>query len=103
MVTVRGVNLYPSSVDEVILRNIPHAQYQVHVRSSSALSEVRIILESALDTEGAKEIRELLESELRNAFFLRFEIETVPAGSLPRSEHKSRRWIRDNSVAREIR
>ena len=95
MVTVRGVNLYPSSVDEVIQRTVPSAQYQVHVRSSSALSEARIRLESSQDNEGSQKIQERLEAELRNAFYLRFEIETVAPGSLPRSEHKSRRWIRE--------
>ena len=35
-----------------------------------------------------------LQEKLHNALNLRFEVETVPADSLPRFEAKSKRWIR---------
>ncbi|MBI3870315.1 MAG: AMP-binding protein [Verrucomicrobia bacterium] len=97
MVTVRGVNLYPSSVDEVIQRVAPQCEYQVHVHSSSALAEARVRLESSETATERSALAGRLEAELRNAFCLRFEIEWVEAGTLPRAEHKSRRWIRDDA------
>jgi phenylacetate-CoA ligase len=91
MVIVRGVNIYPSAVDEIIRATGQVAEYRVHVHTSRALAELRIEVEPTGSAEG---LREELERSLNRAFSLRIPVECVNPGSLPRFELKAKRWIR---------
>jgi phenylacetate-CoA ligase len=86
MVVVRGVNIYPTAIEEV-LRSEGVTEYRVEVRTERALTELSIQVESPIATHH-------LEAALTNAFSLRIPVSTVPDGSLPRYEAKSKRWIR---------
>ncbi|HTB14522.1 MAG TPA: AMP-binding protein [Bryobacteraceae bacterium] len=86
MVVVRGVNIYPTAIEEV-LRSEGVTEYRVEVRTERALTELSIQVESPIPTHH-------LEAALTNAFSLRIPVSTVPDGSLPRYEAKSKRWIR---------
>jgi phenylacetate-CoA ligase len=87
MVVVRGVNIYPTAVEEV-LRAEGVTEYRVEVRTERALTELRIQVEAE---HGAAS---RLEAALTNAFSLRIPVSSVDAGSLPRFEAKSKRWVR---------
>ena len=87
MVVVRGVNIYPSAVEEV-LRSEGVTEYRVEVRTDRALTQLHIQVEAELSAAGR------LESALANAFSLRISVSSVPAGTLPRFEAKAKRWIR---------
>ncbi|MGC3959675.1 MAG: AMP-binding protein [Verrucomicrobiota bacterium] len=93
MVIVRGVNVYPSAVEEILRRQPDLAEYQVHVTKNGALAELRLEIEPAdrcTDVGGFKaSVRQALET----AFNLRIPVETVPPGSLPRFEMKAKRWL----------
>ena len=88
MVVVRGVNLYPASVDAVVRRFAEVAEYQVMVDEAAAMSEVSI------QVEASPEVAEALEKSLTEAFSLRIPVQAVELGALPRFEMKARRWIR---------
>ena len=88
MVVVRGVNIYPSAVEEV-LRSEGVTEYRVEVQAERALMQLHIQVEAE---SGATVSR--LESALTNAFSLRIPVSSVPAGTLPRFEAKAKRWIR---------
>ncbi len=89
MVIVRGVNLYPSSMDAAI-RTVPGiAEYQVEIDRRATLPEVRVRCEA---TEGAADPAPALTRHLAATFQMRIAVERVPAGTLPRSEFKARRW-----------
>ena len=89
MVVIRGVNLYPAAVEEVIRRRPDIFEYRVEIHESGVLKEMAIQIESSL---GEAEARQL-ERELHAAFSLRIPVSPVPPGTLPRFEMKSRRWI----------
>ena len=89
MVVIRGVNLFPAAVEEVIRRRAEISEYRVEVRESGALREMKIRIESSLGDGDARQ----LEQELHAAFSLRIPVSTVRPGTLPRFEMKSRRWI----------
>jgi len=91
MVVVRGVNIYPSAVDEIIRATGRVTEYRVHVDTSRTLAELRIEVEPAGSDEG---LREELEKSLNRALSIRIPVECVSAGSLPRFEAKARRWVR---------
>ena len=96
MVVVRGVNIYPSAVEEV-LRAEGIAEYRVDVRIERALTELHI------SVEANERHPPHLESALTNAFSLRIRVASVEIGSLPRFEAKARRWIRYDRSTDESR
>ena len=94
MVIIRGVNLHPEAVDSV-LQNLTHiAEYQVYINHAATLPEISIQIEPSKDAP--KTLAKHAEEALRNHFLLRIPIETVAEKTLPRFEHKSRRWQKIN-------
>lgn len=92
MVVVRGVNVYPTAVDDLV-RSIPGvAEYQVEVDRSSAMIELALIVEPEEEAR-AEEVRSLLERAFRESLSLRIPVRTAAAGSLPRFELKAKRWV----------
>lgn len=84
MVVVRGVNLYPGAVEEVV-RSVPGIlEYEVVVEEVNAMSEVRLRVEGAGSADLAQRLQEV--------FSLRIPVEEVDSGSLERYEMKSKRW-----------
>ncbi len=86
MVVVRGVNLYPGAVEEVVRSVAGIVEYEVLIEEVNSMSEVRIRAEGT----GAAE----LQNRLREVFSLRIPVEETPAGTLERFEMKSKRWKR---------
>ena len=90
MVIIRGVNLHPGAVDAV-LQNLTHiVEYQVHINHAATLPEISIQIEPCKDAPNT--LAKQAEEALRNHFLLRIPIETVAENTLPRFEHKARRW-----------
>ncbi len=87
MVTIRGVNIFPSSVDAVVRRFADVAEYRVAVGSHNGLDQL------ALEVEASETTAQQLEKELNLKLGLRIPVASVAAGSLPRSELKSKRWL----------
>jgi phenylacetate-CoA ligase len=92
MLVVRGVNVYPSAVEDV-LRSCGVAEYRVEVGSHLAMSELKIEIEPTPGKDAAGLVH-AVEAALRNTFALRVSIQAVPPGTLPRFEMKARRWVK---------
>jgi phenylacetate-CoA ligase len=93
MVIVRGVNVYPSAVEE-ILRSFAIAEFRVETYTERALTEMRIEIEPEITQETPSRLADHVAAALRNALGFRVPVSCVPHGSLPRFEGKSKRWIR---------
>jgi len=89
MVIVRGVNLYPASVDAAIRAFGGVREYQVEIDQRPTLPEVRVRFESSDDTPDAAAA---LAKHLRAVFQIRIEVEVVDRGTLPVFELKAKRW-----------
>ena len=93
MVVVRGVNVYPSAVEEILRSAGGVAEYRVHISRNDALVEMSVEVEpnngdnNSLATRLAKVFQETLA--------LRVPVNLVEPGALPRFELKARRWIVD--------
>lgn len=94
MVVVRGVNLYPSAVDQVVRRQGGVAEYRVTLHTGGALTEVSVEVEPGHDCDAPEGLGQRLEDAFRNAFQLRIPVRVVGSGSLPRFELKAKRWVR---------
>lgn len=94
MVVVRGVNLHPSAVEQVVREFEQIAEFRVEVAMSQTMAEITIQIEPiplCLEAEG---LAQRVESALRAAFNLRVPVTSVPCGTLPRFEAKAKRWVR---------
>jgi phenylacetate-CoA ligase len=93
MLLVRGVNIYPSAVEEVLRRFPAVGEYRVEVSSIRAMSELKISIEAGPDREAVATAKKVA-AELERALGLRIAVDTVAPGTLPRFEMKARRWVR---------
>lgn len=93
MVVVRGVNVYPAAVDDILRADGGVAEYRVRVGSERGLVEVSVEVEAS-HPGGDRELAGRLAVALTNALALRIPVSVVAYGSLPRFEMKARRWVR---------
>ena len=94
MVVIRGVNLYPSALEEVI-RTFDHIEeYQVRIDTKVTLIEIKVQIEMISEAKNNSYIvQRQLEEKLRSTFGIHILVEIVSKGSLPRFEFKSQRWV----------
>jgi phenylacetate-CoA ligase len=90
MFTVRGVNLYPSQVEDIVRRHPEVVEFVIEHRRERQMDEVTLLVECADGEAPATR----LESELRQALGARIPVCQVAAGTLPRPELKARRLVR---------
>jgi len=87
MMIIRGVNVFPSSVEQ-ILRSFPEvAEYRMTAFKDGAMDALSIEVEDQLEQP------ERIANELQLKLGLRVDIQCVPAGSLPRFEAKGKRFV----------
>ncbi len=94
MVIVRGVNVYPSAVEEIMRACGGVAEYQAQTSSAGALAELRIQVEPSAECANEAALARKLEEAFVTAFALRVPVSIVPAGTLPRFELKAKRWLK---------
>jgi phenylacetate-CoA ligase len=92
MVIVRGVNVYPTAVENILRGFSEIAEYQVEVDNSGSLLELRLRIEPAPECEHPNGLAARVETELHNILNLRVPVRLAAAGSLPRFEMKGKRW-----------
>lgn len=94
MLIVRGVNLFPSAVREVVDRFAPHVSGVISVRP--ALRAVKqdpplpIVVELGEGCGASGELARDIEREIRSVLLVTTSVRLVPHGSLPRSEYKTK-------------
>ena len=98
MLILRGVNLYPSEIEDVLLDVDgvePH--YELTVERSGSADEIRVRCEPGDDGDG---LAARVQAALRERTGLGIEVELVPPGTLPRSEGKAARVIDRRGLSR---
>jgi phenylacetate-CoA ligase len=94
MLIVRGVNVFPSAVREIVSAFAPAVSGHILVRPhGTAVNQepplpvrVELARDAAPDAELAAAIRE----RIRNVLVVQTQVELVPFGSLARSDYKSK-------------
>jgi phenylacetate-CoA ligase len=94
MLIVRGVNVFPSALREVVNTFAPEVSGHILVRprSTGVKQEppLPVSIELAPDREATNQLSEAIGAKLREELTVRAEIELVPFGALSRSEYKSK-------------
>jgi phenylacetate-CoA ligase len=87
MLVIRGVNVFPGAIDDIV-RGFPEVvEYRVTVRSRDSLDELAVEIEDRLAAP------ERVAREFQVRLGLRVDVRAVPPGSLPRFEGKARRFV----------
>jgi phenylacetate-CoA ligase len=93
MLIVRGVNVFPSAVREVVSGFTPEVSGVILLRPGSPGVKqeppLPVTVELARGAAGGEELAEAIRERLRNVLVVTTRVELVPWGSLPRSEYKS--------------
>ncbi len=87
MMIIRGMNIFPTSIEQ-ILRSFPEiVEYRMTAYKESSLDQLLVEIEDRLEKP------ERVESELQVRLGLRVEVKCVPLGTLPRFEAKGKRFV----------
>jgi phenylacetate-CoA ligase len=93
MLIVRGVNVYPSAVREVVSDFAPRVSGHVLVQPRSAGVKqdppLPVVVELARDARADASLADAIRARLRDVLVVQTSVELVPWGSLRRSEYKS--------------
>jgi phenylacetate-CoA ligase len=94
MLIVRGVNVFPSAVREVVSAFAPDVSGQILVKPQAAGVKqeppLPVSVELARGREADATLAEAIREKLRNVLVVQTRVDLVPWGSLRRSEYKSK-------------
>ena len=93
MVVVRGVNIFPSSIEAIVRQLDATTEFRVLIDKQGEMDCLAV--EAELSQDRCSELSRLFQARLA----MRIDVQSVTEGSLPRFQAKSKRWIdqRDKS------
>jgi phenylacetate-CoA ligase len=92
MINIRGVNVYPAAIEAVVHRFPEVRAFRSIVSTSGAMPSIRVEVEVASGAETGATAAAIAH-QLREALGLTVPVHLVPAGTLPRFEMKSLRFV----------
>ncbi len=96
MLIVKGVNIYPSAIDDVI-RSVPNiVEYEVEVSRQNRMDNLLLKIEIP-EALSFAEVERALADRFRTQLNIRINIQQVASGALPRYEFKAKRYRRVES------
>jgi phenylacetate-CoA ligase len=94
MLIVRGVNVFPSAIREVVNRYAPTVTGVVSIRPSAKgvkqAPPLKVVVELAEGESASEALQQRIEHDIRATLVVTTRVHLAPAGTLPRSEYKSR-------------
>ena len=94
MITVRGNNVFPSSIEAVIRSVDGVAEFRVIVGTRNAMDSLTVEIEPVEGVEAGL-VAESVAAAIRETFSFAADVRAVAVESLPRFELKGRRFVRD--------
>ena len=86
MITVRGVNIYPSALENIIRSAAGSAEFRITATKFEEMDQV------AIEIEGSSAAAARVKREIADHIGIRIEVEAVEENSLPRWEAKAKRF-----------
>ena len=95
MIVIRGVNVFPSAIANV-MREFPEIEeFRVETYEQQAMRQLKLIIEPSSDQGGSVPLlQEKVSSLMRERIGLRPEVELVAPGTLPRFDLKAKRFFK---------
>jgi phenylacetate-CoA ligase len=92
MITVRGMNVFPSAIEDIIRRFEEVDEFRVELYRERGMDALRCAVEAHAGHGTGLAAR--VAQELHRGLGIRCEVKAVAPGSLPRHEGKARRFTR---------
>ena len=96
MLTIRGVNVFPSAIDAIVRRFAEIEEYRVEVVTVRAMDELRCTVEA----RGGSDLADQVATAIHRDLGIRCAVESVAPGTLPRFDMKAKRFVRRREEAR---
>ncbi len=93
MVTIRGVNVYPTAIENVIRQFMTVDEFQITVTTVQQMQHLEVQIE-VTGSDDAERVRGRVEQAIYHALSLRPTVTLAPPGTLARYEMKARRFRR---------
>jgi phenylacetate-CoA ligase len=90
MVTVRGVNVFPSAIEAIVRRFPEVGEYRVELARVREMDELRCVVEAPPD------VAERVGAAIHRELGIRCLVEVVASGTLPTFEMKAKRFNKTN-------
>ena len=90
MLTVRGVNVFPSAIEAIVRRFDEVGEYRVELARVREMDELRCVVEAPAD------VAERVGAAIHRELGIRCLIDAVAPGTLPRFEMKAKRFTKTN-------
>jgi phenylacetate-CoA ligase len=96
MITIRGNNVFPSSIEAILREFDQLVEFRIEVRTVRAMHQVLLQLEPRpeLSTDEADALAQLVKNTIKDRLNFQPEVQIVEQNSLPRFELKGRRFFR---------
>lgn len=96
MITIRGNNVFPSSVEAILREFGQLVEFRIEVRTVRAMHQILLQLEPRpeLSTDAADAMALLVKNTIKDRLNFQPEVQIVKQNSLPRFELKGRRFFR---------
>ncbi len=99
MLIIRGVNVFPSQIEHVLLQHTELAEpFQVIINRPGALDQLVVKVEQRDTSVSRTDLKKVLEKELRESLLVSVTVEVEKPNTLPRFEGKARRIIDERKV-----
>ena len=94
MVTIRGNNVFPSSIEAVLREFDDLAEFRIDVLTVRSMNHLSIAVEPVSD--GSADLRDRVNDALRQRLGFECDVQLMEPGTLPRFELKGRRYHRES-------
>jgi phenylacetate-CoA ligase len=99
MLIIRGVNVFPSQIEHVLLQHTELAEpFQVIINRPGALDQLIVRVEQRDTSISRDSLKSMLEKELRETLLVSVAVEVENPNTLPRFEGKARKIIDERTV-----
>ena len=93
MINIRGVNVYPTSIESVV-RHFPEVvEFRTTVSRSGVMPSLAVEIELAPHAGDSSALQAKVSQRLREALGLSVRVQVAGTGTLPRFEMKARRFV----------
>lgn len=93
MVTVRGVNIYPAAIESIVRQFDAVSEFRATVSRTGSLASLSVDIECARGVRNAQSLGAQVEEALKQSLGLAVPVSVADAGTLPRFEMKSKRFV----------
>jgi len=100
MIVIRGINVFPSMMGNIIQNYLSVGdEYRIVAYIKGSLNQLKVLLDLSDESGRNREkIEKGIVADLRSSLELRVEVEIVPQNTLGKSDYKSKRFIDQREI-----